>query len=156
MKHIGEWRNGEPRGLGVRIYSSKSKQKKAAGEFHGDMFSGLGVSHRRNGQKSAGEYDRGMKHGLCTHIANGDKEAGEYDRGKLKGLAVREFPSARRCRWAGTVDNGKFNGLGTVVYQSGDQYVGSYKNSNKHGYGVYVFANGTRHKTTKWKNNKPA
>ena len=45
------------------------------------------------------------------------------------------------------------NGTGTMVWPNGDQYVGEWKEGNKHGQGKYTYPDGTK-KEGVWKDNK--
>jgi hypothetical protein len=46
------------------------------------------------------------------------------------------------------------NGSGKCTYPNGDRYEGSFQNNQRHGRGVYVFANGTRSQG-RWSNGNP-
>ena len=59
--------------------------------------------------------------------------------------------------YVGEWKDGKRHGLGTYTYASGefagDKYVGEWKDSNQHGQGTYTFADGTVEKGI-WENGE--
>jgi len=44
--------------------------------------------------------------------------------------------------WAECISGNCFNGEGTYIWSNGDQYIGGWKNGNKHGKGTYTYALG--------------
>lgn len=55
-------------------------------------------------------------------------------------------------KWSGECLNGKVNGIGTLSWSIGDQYIGEYKNGNMNGQGTYSWQKGDQY-TGEWKNN---
>jgi len=47
--------------------------------------------------------------------------------------------SKRRATYTGTVENGKANGMGVMLFETGDMYVGQVVNNEMHGQGTYSF-----------------
>jgi hypothetical protein len=46
--------------------------------------------------------------------------------------------------WAECIEGNCVNGQGTYTYPSGSQYIGEWKDGNRHGEGTYTYANGTK------------
>ena len=77
---MGEWKNGEPNGLG--IFSSPDGGK-YEGEWENGEMEGQGIFTLPDGMKYMGEFKNGKNHGQGTFIfSDGRKYAGEFKKGK--------------------------------------------------------------------------
>ena len=77
----GEWKNGEPNGLGVITYRDGHKY---VGEFKDGKKHGQGTHTYSDGRKYVGEWKDGKKNGQGTYTwSDGDKEVGEWKKNEL-------------------------------------------------------------------------
>jgi len=73
-----------------------------------------------------------------------------------KGIVVSHYSEdgvQKSTRYKGEMREGKFNGQGTLFYNSGNRYEGEWKNQQMHGQGLFYWADGHRYEG-EWKNNQ--
>ena len=86
-------------------------------------------------------------------------ENGYHDQNGKQGNFMIEFQSGNK--FIGEYKDGQANGQGDLTYANGDKYVGEFKNNQMHGQGKYIFNNGTfkegiwKDGKFMYKNNKP-
>jgi hypothetical protein len=76
---------------------------------------------------------------------------GYHDKNGKQGNFIIEFQSGNK--YIGEYKNGQANGQGNLTFATGDKYIGEFKNNMHHGQGKYTYANG-KVKEGIWKNNK--
>ena len=99
----GEWKNGDPNGLGVITYRDGHKY---VGEFKSNKYHGQGMYTYSNGGKYVGEYKDDKEHGQGTFtLSNGDKYEGEFKDGEKHGQGTYTFSDEKK--YVGEWKNGK-------------------------------------------------
>ena len=79
-------------------------------------------------------------------IGNSHKSETLYqwgERGDYKWMGFGEKDT--NPKYQGQVKNGKPNGLGFIIYPSGEEYVGSWGNGKWNGQGIFSKSNGTKY-----------
>ena len=61
--------------------------------------------------------------------------------------------SGKEVKYDGQIKNGEPNGIGTILYQDGTNYVGEWKNGKYNGQGTYTLPNGEIYEG-EWKNGE--
>ncbi len=131
--YTGTWNMDLKDGYGTYYYHPESEYKSYIGDYILDKMTGNGNFEYRNGQKYVGVLYNNYFHGEGTmYYADGTTESGTWENDKLIKKSVK----------TGCVSGNCVNGFGTYVSESGDKYIGTYKNSAYSGRGTYTFANG--------------
>ena len=103
------------------VVMPKSTPRAAVGCVSGDCEDGRGVFVYPTGERYAGEFEEGDKHGEGTEY---------YTDGKVK--------------YEGNFRDNLRSDYGTYFYRNGDKYAGWFKNNVPNGKGTYYFADGDR------------
>lgn len=105
-----------------------------------------------NGNKYAGEFLNGLRHGKGTFTwATGAVYIGAFKNDKFHGKGTETNPNGNK--YVGDFKSGKFNGKGTFSWADGTKYVGSFSDGERHGIGTSTW--GRRGKYVgEWKKGK--
>jgi hypothetical protein len=76
---------------------------------------------------------------------------GYHNKDGKQGNFIVEFQSGNK--YIGEYKNGLANGQGSITFATGGKYIGQFKNNMQHGQGKYTYANG-KVKEGIWKDNK--
>ncbi len=127
--------------FGTSTYPSGNKY---AGEFKDGQRHGQGTYTFASGDLYVGEHKDGKSNGsgVYTH-ANGNKYVGEHKDGQRHGQGTYTFASGDVH--TGAYKEGKFNGPGTYTHATGNKYVGEYRDNKREGQGILTFANGDKY-----------
>jgi hypothetical protein len=74
---------------------------------------------------------------------NGDQYIGEIFNGKYIGVGTLLF--ANGDKYEGEFKDNRYHGLGVLIYASGDRYEGQFDSGHYHGRGTYFYANGDKY-----------
>jgi hypothetical protein len=138
---LGEWRNGQLHGLGIRMYKGKHF---FFGQWENGKWHGQGTvlsATPETGGLYVGQYWQSMSHGFgFKRWANGASYKGEWKNNRISGHGVYTWAtgSVYEGQWA---DNER-SGFGTYVWPNGSKYVGEWKGNNFHGQGTKYYENG--------------
>lgn len=113
------------------------------GEFLYGMRHGKGT-HDFHGDVYVGEFKWDMRHGRGTLTnSDGSQICGSWSKNKPSGFATLTDPKGK-VLYNGEWKNGKRDGLGRQLFDSGDMYDGGWKEGRLHDRGVYYFTNGDK------------
>ena len=114
--------------------SGSSSGDKYVGEWKNGSMDGLGVYTWHTGEKYIGNWSGGYQKGYGTqYYADGSKSTGYWQDSKLVGTDYKE---------PGCISDDCINGYGVWVYNTGDMYLGYYKDGARSGEGAYLYADG--------------
>jgi hypothetical protein len=137
--------------------------------IQGNCQNGFGVMSHSNGQRYMGQFANGKYNGLGYYsFPNGEYYYGEFKNDKYGGYGTYRYANGTVGRgfWndvdryqtitatSGCIDGDCNNGLGTYVFNNGDEYRGQFSNQQLNGHGLYVFANSQERYIGDFKNNK--
>ena len=156
-KFEGEIENGKPNGWGIFTYPSGNIYK---GNFKEGKFHGQGTFTSIDGKKGVGEF----KENKPWNVIEFDKKdniIAKYNDGVeiiVKKLVGTLFTRKEKGEWIwfekgvedeggkykGEIENGRPNGMGSLIYRNGTRYVGEFKDGSWNGRGVFFFPDGER------------
>ena len=156
----GIWKDDQQHGYGTFTYIKESDFDKYMGDYISHKATGYGTLLWKSGQKYVGQFKEGYFHGEGTmYYKNGTVEAGLWEYDKFKGK--KELKSgciAGDCvngfgtklydtgdKYMGTFKNEILEGQGTFTFISGDEYVGQFKGGTYHGQGTYTYSTGQKY-----------
>ncbi len=173
-KYIGHWQNGNRQGIGTYILSDGNvisgvfmndemldDDQKAEGCINGDCHSGFGVAIYDNGAVYEGYWNNGYPNsqGKMTE-PDGSVYEGEFLNGYYNGFGTRTTPdgTVKRGLWEedrfvnelnpettkGDISGNTTNGYGVYVFDSGDYYMGYWKDDHENGQGTLFCIDGTK------------
>jgi hypothetical protein len=87
---------------------------------------------------------------IWEFVNKGQVFEGEFQNGKPEGFGIYLWNTG--AKHIGFYKNGGKNGQGTETFINGDKYVGQYKDEQRHGLGIYTYANGRRQEGI-WENS---
>ena len=173
-KYDGEYKDGLIHGQGTFTYAEGAKY---IGKYQYNRRSGYGTYIWSDGDVYVGEWKNEKRFGQGVYIySNGEVQSGNWENDKLNGYAVEYFADGKinqegvfkdnnflysqtlpEC--IGKYDNTKWlNCNGTYNYESGDKYIGSFKNGKFNGQGIFTYGVNTKWDGHKyfgsWANNK--
>ena len=164
-KYDGYWAHDKRNGQGTNYYKSGDKY---TGEWKDDRCHGYGTYNYSSGDSYVGNYIEGKKSGFGTYIfkASGNKYVGQWKESMYngEGTLYKADGTKQAGIWKDNVYQGQSqdnygcisgncsNGTGTYIFQSGDKYIGSFKNSEYSGQGTFFFASGDKY-VGEWSNN---
>ena len=135
--YIGEWYNDIQHGYGVLTQKNGDQYE---GYFVNDKYNGKGTYYNHNGDHYVGEWKDDVIHGLCTvYRKDGTHSTAMWENGKITVQLPEEILADTDVE------------IHTINYNSGDKYVGEYKDGKRHGYGTYCFSSGAKY-IGHWKN----
>ena len=148
--YFGGWRNGNRDGNGIYIIRSFTNNmffmncdnaKIHVGDCTNNLFSGIGSCYDKTGTII---YDGEFKD---------DKPTETYpSTGNLTAYKFEVINYGAGAYYLGETMNGKCEGLGIFIWQSGDLWYGLWKNNIRDGYGIYITRNGLT-QTGTWKDS---
>ncbi|MEG4317336.1 MULTISPECIES: hypothetical protein [unclassified Microcoleus] len=153
-RYEGEWSNDKRNGKGVYIYPNGARLE---GEWKDDSYV-KGVYIYKNGDRYEGDWrilgkNRNGK-GTFTY-ADGRRYVGEFRDDEINGRGYMTYPKNNQTQsYEGEWKNGKYNGLGTIIWSNGDRYDGEWRDDKYNDKGVYTWANGDRLEGY-WRDGKP-
>jgi hypothetical protein len=110
------------------------------GEFKEDLYDGIGLFQRSNGDVYMGYCQAGKAHGLgVLSLSSGEKYKGYFDRNARHGRGCCAYPNG--ARYAGHWYRGVHSGYGIFISPEGEKYIGEWDGGKKHGKGRYLFKN---------------
>ncbi|NRF40880.1 hypothetical protein [Pedobacter foliorum] len=119
--YTGQFKNEKPDGNGLMKYDDYTFE----GSFKDGLEDGKGTITYKNGKKENVFYNKGTKIKADEKVAASDwKELEGQSDDCIKGNCI--------------------TGFGTVLFASGNKYVGNFVNRKKHGNGVFYFTNGDK------------
>jgi hypothetical protein len=145
-KYVGNWVNMKRKGFGTNYWVNGDWYR---GDWLEDKKHGQGTYQYKNGDKYVGQYKNDKQDGEgIMYYADGTTLKGYWSNGVYAGTAKPGYNATTGCI-SGDCDNG----YGTWVWESGDKYVGNWKNLQREGSGTYYFSNGDVY-IGEWKNGK--
>eukprot|EP00758_Cryptobia_borreli_P019419 Tbor_TRINITY_DN8456_c0_g1::TRINITY_DN8456_c0_g1_i1::g.5284::m.5284 len=170
----GEWLSGMRHGKGTLVYAPNASDSTLAkcqyeGEWHSDAKCGKGTMTYRNGEQYEGEWKGDKRHGWGTMVWKEENQpvemyTGEWNDGvqdgygestyiRLSKIPDHHFPATEGTMRAATREKiinsycgdykkGKRHGFGVFVYDDGSRYEGHWEDNQKHGEGKMSNANG--------------
>ena len=169
-KYVGEWKDDIQNGQGTDIWANGDKY---VGEYKENKKHGQGTYNYANGGKYVGEWKNSEKHGQGTYTyPNGSKEVGAWRNGVLNGYAITYYADGS-INQEGIFKDDKFlyaqnskypscpsdqtkryhDCFGTYVFDSGNKYVGEFKDDERNGQGTFTWVDGEKY-VGEWKENK--
>jgi len=120
--YTGQFKNGKPEGKGVMKYDDYTYE----GNFKNGVENGNGIITYKDGRKENANYIDGVKQETFAKVdtANWQTLHGQDD----------------EC-----ITGNCLTGFGTVLFPSGNKYVGYFVNKKRQGNGVFYFANGDKY-----------
>lgn len=113
------------------------------GEFLYGMRHGQGI-HEFREEVYEGEWRWDQRHGNgVLKKVDGSHIKGDWQAGKPHGYVTIMDPEGK-VMYEGFFKDGKRHGLGTQVFEKGDEYNGGWKHGKLHDRGVYYFQNGDK------------
>ncbi len=155
-EYVGQWKNGKMHGVGILISSTVDQPGQSVdaefrkdalvgktvyhGEFKDNLYDGIGVFQRSNGDVYMGYCQGGKAHGLgILSLSTGEKYKGHFERNARHGKGCCAYPNG--SRYAGTWYRGVHSGYGIYISPEGEKYIGEWDGGKKHGKGRYLFLN---------------
>lgn len=119
----------------------------AEGKYEGEFLYGLrhGIGrHEFRLEVYDGEWKWDQRHGHGTlTVGDGSEVKGEWKDGKPDGF-ITITGAGGLIVYEGEFKDGKRNGLGRQVFESGETYEGGWKGGRLHDRGIYYFSNGNK------------
>ncbi len=167
--YTGEWRDDLKHGYGQYKYPASKEFDYYTGYWENDKFNGRGTLVYRNGQKYEGSFrdyqmdgegtlynnDGTIKSGIWkedNYVGKSLDNYGCISGDCNNGFGTYSFESGEK--YVGNFKNGEYSGTGTYYFSNGDKYTGEFKNSEKDGQGTYIFASDSRKYVGGWTANK--
>eukprot|EP01116_Phalansterium_solitarium_P022014 TRINITY_DN7108_c0_g1_i1.p1 TRINITY_DN7108_c0_g1~~TRINITY_DN7108_c0_g1_i1.p1 ORF type:complete len:995 (-),score=257.85 TRINITY_DN7108_c0_g1_i1:255-3167(-) len=138
----GQFRHGKIHARGKYTYSNGDRYE---GNFKHGLYDGVGTLYYANGDTYAGTFKNGLRHGrgLYTYAnSSGSMYDGQYFNGVREGYGV--FVDENQDRYEGQFRGGRLEGHGRYTFfETGDLYVGDFKEDVFHGMGKYTGSSGS-------------
>lgn len=140
-RYTGEFKDGKPNGKGVMNYDDYSYE----GSFKNGVEDGKGILTFKNGTRESVFFYKGTKQKQDEKIAVSDwKDLEGQDiecisGNCITGFGTMLFPSGNK--YVGNFINRKRQGKGIFYFNNGDKYEGTFK-ANLKDFGTYTFSNG--------------
>ena len=167
-KYTGEFKNNKRNGQGAYTYPNGEKY---VGQHQDDKVMGQGTYTWANGDKYIGGFKNKKRHGQGTYTySDGTKNYGTWENDKLNGYAITynangsinqegifkddKFLSEKKNALPACPTSGYFhNCFGSDEWDSGEKYIGEYRDNKRNGLGTYTYASGNMY-TGEYKDNK--
>lgn len=121
-------------GKGIFTYPDGSKYE---GSFWENQPNGQGVFYYSNGDQYIGGFKDGYCHGDgVLKQADGSEKRGFWKEGEFAGNA------SQKPKTVGCIEGDCSNGYGTYVFDTGERYIGDFKNYTLDGRGTVTYPNG--------------
>lgn len=134
---IGELKNGERDGEGLRLLNNKL----FIGNYKKDKKNGKAIVLKIEGEKSTkifdGDYKQGNRHGDCYIEEDDHIFEGKVLNGLYNGFCKIYYKNGNY--FEGTMTKGVISGSGIIKYSNGDIYEGGFLNNKRYGEGSYIF-----------------
>jgi DNA helicase-4 len=161
-KYVGSFKDHKINGQGT--FTNTDDGSKYVGEFKDDNFSGQGTYTYGDGSKYVGEFRDSTFNGRGVRYAQDGSiiEQGIFENDKLvkadtivkRQASKVDQPQKSKLPPCPKDQNARYhNCFGTYKWLHGDQYVGEWKDNEKHGQGTFTLANGNKY-VGEWKGNK--
>jgi hypothetical protein len=155
-KHEGNFKNGERHGEGKYEYSNGHKY---VGYFKNNVKSGLGTFIGSNGDKFLGQFYGDTFHGWGIYtFANGTTKEGIWHKGvlvkseKINPRIFKKCEGSQVVKWSncwgyeeisgwfysGQFLNGEYFGRGSIEFNNGIGFIGSFEKALPNGFGIYT------------------
>ncbi len=118
--YFGDWQNGTRHGKGIQLYSMVSELDIYDGSWKDDKEDGKGVLVFKSGENYEGSMVKGLRN--------------------RKG--IQKFPEndvLKRISYEGEWKEDNRTGNGTMIWNTGEKYVGEWLNNMRHEHGVQTF-----------------
>ena len=149
-KYEGYWKNGLRNGKGTYSYANGSKY---VGNTVDNKRNGYGVFTWANGDKYEGNWKDGMKDGEGKYIfADGTVKTGTWKKDEYQ-ISNDQVQKSEMEVLSGCVSGDCSNGFGTYVFESGEKYVGNWKNDMREGKGTNYWVSGAVY-VGEWKEDR--
>nr|XP_054772682.1 LOW QUALITY PROTEIN: radial spoke head 10 homolog B-like [Lytechinus pictus] len=149
--YTGQWHQGQRHGTGIIRYDTDGLSF-YEGDWVNNKRQGYGVRRYRSGNVYEGEWSNNNRHGqgMMRWVDLNQSYNGQWDNGVqhghgehtwyLKRLPGSQYPL--RNQYIGDFVYGKRHGYGVFLYANGAKYEGEWMNDKKSGRGVFTFKNG--------------
>ncbi|XP_038007533.1 radial spoke head 10 homolog B-like [Motacilla alba alba] len=151
ISYIGNWCNGKRHGKGV-IYYDQEQTSWYSGDWVNNVREGLGF--RRSGNTYKGQWKKNLRHGhgKMVWLTDNQQYEGDWECGKQHGFGMHTWFLKRMetskyspsNEYVGDFVKGDRHGHGIFLYADGAVYSGEWVHNKKHGKGIFIFKNGLR------------
>lgn len=144
-KYSGTMRNYSRDGFGKFVFDNGNRYE---GGWKNNEMHGQGTYCFKNGDKYVGTWknNKMQEDNVEMYFSNGDTYKGSLLKGKFNGRGTIEYNSSSATEsYVGQWKNGKRDGYGTLKMRNGDRYVGYFKNGLFDGEGTYYHASGEKY-----------
>jgi len=179
-QYKGEISNGKPHGVGI-LYNGYptwnknnlvylfSERSRYIGEWEKGKINGRGTFTHFDGSKKIGIFKKGRDWNTIWYGSLGDTIK-TFSKGKI--LLLKKYKGVLFCqlsggvfawfknrnnftdgKYEGDIENGKPNGLGKIIFKTGDNYDGNWVDGKLSGHGTYKSYDGTKY-LGEWMNGK--
>lgn len=136
------------RGVFTHVHTESENAGKVSeykGEFEDGMFHGTGMSKDVSGCVYEGDFYRGAAHiiGKCHWAEQGWRYEGQWANDKRHGQGTCSHIEPGCEVYSGSWKDDQWDGLGTLKFARGGEYIGEFKVDKLHGQGKYTFADGS-------------
>ncbi|XP_072016085.1 radial spoke head 10 homolog B-like isoform X2 [Amphiura filiformis] len=149
--YTGEWYDGKRHGTG-RIQYDTEGHSFYEGDWVNNKRHGYGVRRYRSGNVYEGDWANNTRHGqgVMRWVDIDQSYSGQWEHGIQHGHGehtwyLRRLPSSQyplRNQFIGDFVYSKRHGFGVFLYANGAKYEGEWVNNKKNGRGVFTFKNG--------------
>lgn len=144
-KYTGTLRNHTRNGFGILEFNNGDRYE---GEWKTNEMHGSGIYYFKNGDKCVGTWKNGKRQEdyVELYFSSGETYKGSLLNGKYNGQGTMQYNStSSTVSYTGQWKNGKRNGYGTLRMRDGGQYEGEFKDGLFDGEGTYYFKSGERY-----------
>ncbi|PIK56756.1 putative radial spoke head 10-like B [Apostichopus japonicus] len=149
--YTGQWKMGQRHGTGIIRYDTDGLSF-----YEGDWMSnkrhGYGVRRYRSGNVYEGEWANNNRHGqgIMRWVDLNQTYNGQWEKGVQNGHGdhtwyIRRLPGSQypmRNQYIGDFLYGRRHGYGVILYANGSKYEGDWLDDKKSGRGIFTFKNG--------------
>ncbi|MBN1250964.1 MAG: caspase family protein [Bacteroidales bacterium] len=141
-KYIGNTVKSVRTGLGTYYFASGEWYN---GEWKNNKRNGQGENYFADGEKYEGQWVDDKRHGFGTHYyIDGTEKSGMWENNRYVGTGTNNY---------GCISGDCDNGYGVFTWQTGEKYIGYWKNNKRNGQGKNLWANGEKYEGN-WLNDK--
>lgn len=149
--YTGQWNMGQRHGTGIIRYDTDGLSF-YEGDWVNNKRHGYGVRRYRSGNVYEGEWANNNRHGqgIMRWVDLNQTYNGQWENGVQNGHGehtwyIRRLPGSQypmRNQYIGDFLYGKRHGYGVILYANGSKYEGDWLDDKKSGRGVFTFKNG--------------